>query len=209
MKRLLVLSLCLTVAGAAAYAVVAGEVDDFEGGTTENWQHPQPTSLVTNQATGGPGGAGDNYLRVVSNGTTGAGSRLAVVNRTQWIGDYNALGSEVVISMDLANQGAGALAIRLGVEAAGSPTTRFISTSSFALPADGVWRPASFTLSTAEMTSVQGSLTLAQVLGAAIELRIVGATGAIWMGDVVAATLGIDNIDITQLPVELQSFTIE
>ena len=49
---------------------------------------------------GGPAGAGDQYMRITSNGGFGAGSRLTVLNRTQWLGNYIAAGVTAV-EMDL------------------------------------------------------------------------------------------------------------
>ena len=63
---------------------------DFESGTTDGWQvgnanHPNPP---TNVASGGPDGAGDNFLQAQSNGGGGAGSRLAFFNESaDWTGD--------------------------------------------------------------------------------------------------------------------------
>jgi hypothetical protein len=148
-----------------------------------------------------------------STGTGGPGSRMAVFNEMQWTGDYNALGGEVEVTVSLANFGAAPLAIRIGVEAVvpllGGSSTRYVSTTPFMLPADGVWREASFLLATSDMTSVGGGGSLADALSDVTQFRFVSAASASWMGDIVAAALGIDNIRITQVPVELMSFSIE
>lgn len=81
MRRLAIATAASLVLTAIAFAgVVTSEIDDFDDGTTEGWVHPVPTGLVVNIADGGPAGAGDNFLQVTSTGTTGPGSRMAVVN---------------------------------------------------------------------------------------------------------------------------------
>src|SRR3954470_2593465 len=63
-----------------ARAVTPGQVDTFENGTTENWminllgmQPPPVAALPVNIPTGGPAGAGDNYLQLSSVGGNGPG----------------------------------------------------------------------------------------------------------------------------------------
>ena len=195
-------------------AISAAESDDFEDGTVENWAQGIDLGNVTNVADGGPDGAGDNFMQVVSAGGMGPGSRLAVLNEVQWSGDYNALGTAFTISMQVANLGATPLTIRVGVEGSGvtgaeGGQTRWIANSGFALPADGVWRLATFTLSAADMTQVEGSLTLSEVLDLVDQFRIVSAATPAWQGDPVAATLGVDDIQVLSVPVTLESFSIE
>ena len=69
--------------------ITAGQVDDFQDGTTQNWSGaPNMLSVVG----GGQGGAGDLYLQVTSVGGSGPGSRMAFKNDAQWTGDYGAAG---------------------------------------------------------------------------------------------------------------------
>ena len=197
----------------SSFAVDPAVFDDFEDGTTENWvigEGSQPTNIPD----GGPGGAGDNYLQTISTGTSGPGSRMVVFNEAQWTGDYVALGSEVKISLMVANFGASLLNIRIAVERTSQTFTlgsggQFASTTAFTLPADGVWRSATFTLSDAEMTSVGGVDTLAEVLADVAHFRVLSSVVPAWRGDVIAGTLGMDDIDITQLPVEVESFSVD
>ncbi len=209
-------------------AVEPGNLDDFEDGSTQGWRQGLVTGQPTNQPDGGPGGAGDAYLQTTSMGGVGPTSRLAVFNDLQWIGDYNALGSEVIITMMLANFGASELQIRIGVEdnpkampmreeggsrktssQQGIPIPQFVSSNAFILPADGVWREASFVLSDTEMTSVGSAGTLAGVLSDVTQFRVITSSFPAWIGEATVATLGMDDIRITSLPVELMSFTIE
>ena len=100
-----VLILALTALTAStAWAVPVG-IDDFEDGTTAGWHvgdpgaHPAPP---VNVSTGGPAGAGDAYLQLEALGGGGPGSRLSVLNLSQWTGDFT---SVPAIGMDVNNFG--------------------------------------------------------------------------------------------------------
>ena len=96
-----------------ADAVIVGQIDDFQDGTTANWTNGAIIGItpVTNIATGGPAGAGDRFIQITSDGS-GPGGRLTVFNRDQWLGDYVSGGIKAV-EVDLRNQGAVNLSIRL------------------------------------------------------------------------------------------------
>ena len=102
-----------------AVAIVVGQTDTFENGTTQGWisgaVNPHPP---VNIATGGPQGAGDHFLKVTSSGGFGAGSKLVTFNTTQWIGNYTTAGI-VAIGMDLNNLGNTDLVIRLALNGPG------------------------------------------------------------------------------------------
>lgn len=188
-----VLLLAWTLSG----AVTLGQVDDFEDGTVMGWTEgavsPNPP---TNQFSGGPAGAGDNYLRNISSGGGGAGSRLVMFNQARWAGDYPAAGV-TGIEFQMANFGATTLHLRIAIQGA-SFTTWYASTTAVALPADGVWYSASFGLTTSDLTNVGGLASLADVLVSVDTLRILSASaGPNWQGDAIAAILGIDNIQPT------------
>jgi len=190
--HLFTLILCaMLVAPDAAPAVECGQTDDFEDGTTQGWEEgafsPNPPTNVPN---GGPAGLGDGYMRDVSSGGHGPGSRMAVYNRAQWAGDYLSAGV-TRIEVDLANFGATAMAIRVGVE---FNLNRFVSTDAFALPPGGQWQHAVFDLSAAGMTQTLGTETLATVLSNVAQFRIISSADAAWEGDAIVATLGVDNI---------------
>ncbi len=203
------------------YAIGPMEMDDFEDGTTENWQQPAASPGPSNVPDGGPAGAGDNFLLVPSSGTPGPGGRVAVINESQWTGDYNAIGSAFTISLEVANfppipvaLGDTPLQIRLALESGSVPqgdgeSERWVTTSSFPLPRDGVWRQATFTFTEAEMSQVSGTGTLSDTLDNVTQLRIISAEDVSFMGDQVAADLGVDNIQVESVPVELQSFSID
>jgi hypothetical protein len=139
--------------------VRVGQVDDFENGTTQNWVinllglgSPPPGTLPSNVASGGPGGAGDNYLRLASAGGQGAGSRLASINYGgQWVGDYRAAGIGA-IRLDARNFGTTDLALRLLFENPGlpptpsPPTIEAISAIPIVLPGGSGWQTLIFPL---------------------------------------------------------------
>src|SRR6516164_4335602 len=99
-----------------ASQVVVGQIDTFQDGTTRNWFGPPPPNQPVNIATGGPAGAGDAFLRITSTGTSGAGSRLAVLNDQQWSGGQTYSPSVAGISMDLENLGSTSLTVRLAFQ---------------------------------------------------------------------------------------------
>jgi hypothetical protein len=110
--------------------------------------------------------------------------------------------------MDLANFGSAPLFIRIAMLSGGG--TIYSSTNAFNLPADGVWRSATFGLNTIDLSRVSGSESLNAVLGNVVFLRILSAQSIpTWNGDVVDATLGVDNIFFNAVPVQLQEFTVE
>jgi hypothetical protein len=75
-------------------AVGSGQTDNFEDGTTQNWVvgllGAVPPFPPANVPTGGPTGAGDNYLLLTSifSAFLEPGNRLAVINLSQWTGNY-------------------------------------------------------------------------------------------------------------------------
>ena len=71
-----------TALAAPAQCITLGQIDTFESGTTEGWfagggpmggVPPVPPTVIGD---GGPGGAGDAYLQLSSNGSATAGGRL-------------------------------------------------------------------------------------------------------------------------------------
>lgn len=190
-------------------AITGGQVDDFEDGTTQNWEHgtagsPNPP---TNIPDGGPAGVGDNYLENTSTGGGGPGSRMAVINRTQWTGDYAAAGV-IEVSADAANFGATDLSLRFGFEAP-TPSLRddntgggeqWISTNAINLPADGVWYSVSFMIDESAMTQVFGVDTFDNALMNVTQARFISADIIAWRGDAIVGNLGLDNITAVTAP---------
>ena len=191
----------------AVLAVMGGQVDDFTSGTTAGWGEGGPSpNPPTNLATGGPAGVGDAYLQNTSAGGFGAGSRMVMFNTTQWTGDYLAAGV-LQIEADMANLGATPLEMRIAIVVGSN--TRFGSTNGVMLPADGSWRPLVFELNSSSLTLLQGGDSLDTLLASVTELRILHSDSPSFVADAIDATLGVDNITASQVPVELQTFTVE
>jgi len=189
-------------------AIGPEQIDEFEDGTTLGWEEGPPSpNPPTAVADGGPSGAGDGYLRNVATGGGGPGSRLAMFNTAQWTGDYASTGVRQ-IELDLADLGSSPLSIRIAIKGGGE--TWWGSTSAFALPADGQWRSATFQLNASALTRVLGGAELSATLADVSELRILHAPfGPDFQGAPVVATLGVDNVFASLVPVELQRFSVE
>jgi hypothetical protein len=179
--------------------VVLGQIDTFEDGTTMGWivgdlTHPAPP---INVSTGGPGGAGDNYLQLTSLGGQGPGSKLSAFNLAQWAGNYVAAGV-TFITMNVNNTGPDDLSLRLlfADPVAGPPSNIAITDSVF-LPAGSGWMYAVFAVDPASLVTVLGDATTA--LTNATELRIFHNPNPTFPGPPtgippVNAVLGVDNI---------------
>ncbi|HQR70259.1 MAG TPA: hypothetical protein PLE54_06625 [Burkholderiaceae bacterium] len=191
----------LLLHSSVASAVVIGQADTFEDGTTQNWQvgilgatHPAPP---TNVSAGGPLGAGDNYLRLTSVGGAGAGNRLTAVNiAAQWAGDYATTGI-TTISMDLKNFGSTQLYVRLYLEnpTVGPPVDQAITTARV-LPVGGDWTHAEFAVDAASLIELAGDVST--LLANVTALRIFHGPADAFPGPAVVALLGVDNITATR-----------
>lgn len=197
MTKPIVATLLLLVAFAGRVdALVVGQVDTFQNGTTSGWlvgllgaAHPAPPVVIP---TGGPNGGNDAWLRLTAVGGAGAGSRLSVLNGTQWAGDYIASGIGT-IELDLLNFGPSELSIRLMFEnpQGGPPTDIAISNTAVVLAPGGAWTHAVFTIDPALFTALAGDAATA--LATTTLLRIFHAS-ALGFPEPVLAQLGVDNI---------------
>lgn len=182
-----------------AGAVVIGQIDDFQDGTTANWTNGEIIGVtpVTNIATGGPAGAGDRFIQITSDGS-GAGGRLTVFNRDQWLGDY-VTGGITAIEVDLRNQGAVNLSIRLAFKnGPGNGVPGYLS-QVMSLPAGGGWQHFTISLAPANLIPVGNPSAWNQFFIG--EVRFINAAGT---GDLngtpVVGQLGIDNVHAVPEP---------
>lgn len=190
-RTLLFSSLCtaLLLFSHAAFAVTAGQVDNFEDSTTQGWDSGSPNPVPPeNIATGGPAGADDNYLHLQSTGNFGAGGKLVAFNTAQWAGNYVTAGIGS-IRMVLKNFGNTDLKMRLRLE---SPTAAAVSTSAITVPAHSGWITAEFPVTAASLTATLGTVNGA--ITNTTELRLFHNPSATDRGPNVAASLGVDNI---------------
>ncbi|MGG5886369.1 PEP-CTERM sorting domain-containing protein [Falsiroseomonas sp. HC035] len=189
----------------ARAAPVIGQVDTFESGTTSGWLTgvgpfgavpPVPPQVVSD---GGPTGAGDAYLQITATGGGGPGSRLAVLNGSQWSGNY--LGAGVgAIEMDLRNLGTSDLVVRLLLEnpVQAPPTDEAVTLFGAQLPAGGAWVRVAFPVFPAALAPIVGDPN--QLLSGVTFLRIIHSEGAD-RPDPIVGMLGVDNIRALAAPV--------
>jgi hypothetical protein len=184
-------------------AIEPNQWDNFQGGTTQSWTsgavNPNPPIVVL---TGGPAGTDDVYLLLTATGNQGAGGRIAVYNQSQWAGNYLTAGVTVV-SMHMNNFSTETLNMRIVMRGAGGD---FWSVNPVVLSAQSGWQVVQFSLAASDLT---GGANLAATLGNVTQVRIIHSVAGGYQGDIVDATLGIDNITAADnpLPVELISFT--
>lgn len=198
-----VVLLFVVTGGAVASAIQVGQVDDFQDGTVMNWSEgggsPNPPA---NLADSGPAGTGDHALRNVSSGGNGPGSRMLMFNTAQWSGDYLAAGVEKIdVSLKAASSSA-ALNMRIAIN---SGVTWYASQNAFVLPNDNQWRNASFPLDASDLTLIQGTDSLQDVLQNVTQLRLLSAAQPNFRGDQISATLFVDDIAAGPTCVELIS----
>lgn len=212
--------LCLFPPG-TVWAISVGQIDTFTDGSLQDWImgiSTVTTSHMTNIADGGPAGAGDNFLQVVSDGpppprTSGQGSRMTFFNQLQWTGDYTAAGV-TAIAVDLKNLSVSeTLHLRLAIDG-GSYTTsldfiggKFATAASISLAPGSDWTRVVFSLLPGDLTPVCSpgpicslgndvQATLADVT----ELRLLNSEIPDWNGLQVVGTLGFDNIQALTVP---------
>jgi hypothetical protein len=172
---------------------ILGQIDTFSGSTL-GWdtgtRGPTQPAVISS---GGPGGAGDGFLQLTSDGS-GSDGRLTVFNRDQWTGNFLAAGVNAV-EMDVKNFGSSSLSIRVGLKSAttqGAPG--YASSTAFALAADAQWHHAVFLLDQADLTAVGSAPALNSLLANVAEFRILNAAAPRLNGDSLLGQLGIDNI---------------
>jgi hypothetical protein len=174
------------------WCISVSESDTFSV-NTENWQQGESASLRA--TTGGPGGAGDAFLRVTSDGS-GAHGKLVVFNRSQWAGSYSAAGV-TSIGMAANNLGATDLRLRLALGTSSDPDTGgtwYSSLNPINLPAGSGWTNIQFPIGANDLTRVQGTGAYSTVMGSVAALRLLHAPTASNRGPNIVATLGVDNI---------------
>ena len=178
--------------------VTLASLSDFEDGTTQGWLEGGPSpNPPTNQSSGGPGGASDNYLRNVATGGGGPGGRWLMFNtNSTWTGNYVSVGV-TRIDVQMANFGSAPVPILMAI---GTANVRFggnwYASNPVTVPADGAWRSYSFDLDAGSLTQVQGNASLSTVLSTAGALRFLANPGLSHIGSAALGpiTMGFDNI---------------
>ncbi len=189
----------MLAAPSTAFAIEIGDIDDFEDGSTQGWRKGGNSTMpTTNIATGGPSGQNDNYVQVVSTGGSGPNSKLVILKKTKWTGDYTAAGV-TEIGMYFRNTGNSMLFMRIALRGGVGGRSWYATSQAFQLPPDDVWREASFSIGESDLTLVPEMGTpqsVTAVLSNVTEIRILSSeSGPDFRGDTVAATLGVDDIE--------------
>ena len=208
---LVVLGAILLAPHQSAQGVILGQTDTFQDGTTMGWFVPGTSPVPPDNApSGGPDGAGDAFLSLIATGSAGPGSRLSVLNGSQWTGDYLAAGV-IVIRMDVNNFGQTELHLRLlfeDFEGGASPVNLALSASAVIVPAGSGWITVDFPISLTDLVDTVGTVTGA--LSDTDTLRIFHNPDPTFPGPgagipAVSAILGVDNISgqilASQIPV--------
>lgn len=189
--------LAVVLSTSAAFGVTLGQSDTFQDGA-ENWQAGVGgLSLVS---TGGPAGAGDQYLQI-SSGVPPLPPRLIAFNDAQWLGNFAAAGVTSV-AVDLLNTGSSSLPMRIVIrESAGVASTPGYATSTpFVLPPDGLWHHVVFGLNAASLTGINSPQPLAVDLANVQDFRILASASPAGVGDVLTAQFGVDNVTAVPEP---------
>ncbi len=198
MKSLsLVFGLAVFLSAASAFGVVIGQNDTFQDGL-DNWQGGVGGFAVA--PTGGPAGAGDQYLQL-SSGASPLPPRMTGFNDSQWLGNFTAAGVTAV-AMDLLNSGTTSLSMRVAIrEGTGSSTTPgYASTTPFILPPDGLWHHTVFNLNAASLTGFNSPQPLTVDLANVKDFRILDSAAPSGIGDMVTAQVGVDNVTAVPEP---------
>lgn len=187
---------------ASGYAIVPGQTDDFQDGTTQNWTNGGAPGAppIVNFTSGGPAGAGDRYIQITSLGGGGPGSRLTAFNRDQWLGNYVGQGI-VAIEMDLNNLGKSELSIRLAFKHdTGIASPGYVS-QAFVLQPEPMWQHVVFSIDMASLTAINGPADFNTFFsGDFQEVRIINSTVPDLNGEPVSGLLGVDNIHAVPEP---------
>ncbi len=194
------LACSLLVLAQSARAIVFGQVDTFEDGTTMNWANGAPDNLV-NVNTGGPGGAGDHYLQLSANGNLGVGGHLTTFNLQQWLGNYIAQGVNT-IEIDLRNTGTTTLNMRLAFKAQNLMNSPGYLSAPVMLAPGGGWQHYSISIASANMIPVGGPSAYNTFFSTGIgDARIINEIGTANLnGDLIVGQVSIDNIHAVPEP---------
>ncbi len=210
MTRLLLLCVALSLLLATRVGAIAiNQIDDFQDGTTQDWDsggggNPNPPENRPDQ---GPAGLGDHVLAIIGNGGFGAGSNLVALNPqpftgpSQWTGDYTSA-NVAMIFMSVRNPSAVPISLRLGIAAGNTFTSdgMFATTNAVSIPALSNWRNIVVPLLASDLTfsfsNTPGSpisdpnAALTQVT----QLRILHSNSVSFRGEAIAAELLVDNV---------------
>lgn len=198
---------CLLAGGASAGAVVYGQVDDFQDGSTQGWGVPGSHPSPPHNEGGGMMGAGDRFLVLDALGGFGAGSKLVVLSDGHWGGDYTAAGV-TRIYMNALNMGNTDLMLRLVFEDpnGGPPDNIAVSTLGVSVDAGTGWQQIFFDVTASDLTALQGTAEAA--LSGATLIRLMHNPDATFPPPAIVGQLGVDNITAVPEPMTLGALSL-
>ena len=205
-RLVLSLAICVLAPANRAAAIAIGQLDDFAV-DLESWTQGRPPADgagLTRVAAGGPAGAGDAFMQIVSDALGSQRTIIAFNFTPAWTGDY--LSAQVAgITMEVKNPGVTPLNLRVALGSGiipDSPGSWLASTNSINLPAGAGWTAVKFPLASADLTLVQdaGGAGYQGIMGSVVAIRLLHAALPDNRGTSVTATLGVDNIRAVGVP---------
>lgn len=123
---------------------------------------------------------------------------MIILNDSQWLGDY--IGTGITgIAMALNNFSPQSLSMRIAFFQ--DPSTGYVTTTPFSLAANSGWQHTTFSLTAANFTAIGSpgdfNTLLSNFSG---QRRILSSSAPSLLGDPVAATLGVDNVQAIPEP---------
>ena len=179
-----------------ALAQTAGQRDDFEGGTTEDWRIGQASNVTPIHSTGcGTGSPAGGCMQATAG--PGAPPKLAVINTAQWAGNFTG-GDITGVRMQVRNTGATTVMLRLGYATGDFARPDGASEDVVTIAPGPDYVEANFSLLPDDTLPIGGAdpeTTLANVVKLFIAHYPDEPTG-IWQPPDITATIDIDDIEL-------------
>ena len=192
-KKLLFLFCSIFISSLATAQII--HTDDFQDATVQGWVialfGASPPNPPANISTGGPSGVGDNFLSYTTiTPPPTAGSRLVIINQnSNWARNYTADGIiEIRFNVKVTTND---LNLRVALDGGGG---RIGTTNSVLVTAGSGWQTVSIPVRPTDMQLLSGGSDISATLAAVTEIRILSNTSPDHRGEIIIATLDIDNI---------------
>jgi len=206
------LTLALGTNTAFAVTINSSLLNDFEDFSVHGWTYggssakadPSILPKVVQEANG------NKYLQVTSTGGgtsgRGPGSRMSVINETEWRGNYNSAGVGSVLAK-MKNMGDESLYMRAAFTTRTLEEWHFAASDTYLeLPADGKWYDLSFAIDAENITAFLGNSgeccftkwDFDEVMGGVNQFKFHNGKDAhFWGGAKISSVLGIDDISVS------------
>lgn len=185
-------SLIFLSAPISALAVTLYQTNSFDS-EKDAWQGGGTTAM----SDGGPNGAGDGFLRVISTGGGGGGSRWVTYNGSSlWSGNFQFELADA-IRMDVINQGNTNLNLRVAFGDSTGPLnggTWFASQTPIVITPGTGWTSVLLPISDNDLVRVNGTGDYDDLMSNVLIMRILSSAAPSAYGDVAVLDGGVDNI---------------